>query len=98
LLQAIPIGGLRMIDDNEADDKIIAVLKDDISYGKFNDITDVPPRLIERLKHYFLTYKLKPTDIESTNRQVEITHVYSKEEAYRVIEASLFDYQQLLEM
>ena len=98
LLQAIPIGGLRMIDDHEADDKIIAVLKDDISFGQFTDIAEVPPRLIERLKHYFLTYKLKPTDIESANHQVEITHVYSKEEAHQVIQASLFDYQQLQEM
>ena len=93
LMQAIPIGGLRMIDKDEADDKIIAVMKDDIVYGEYTDITDVPARLIDRLKHYFLTYKLKPGDI---NNQVEITHVYNKQEAYKVIEASLLDYKMLV--
>jgi len=93
LMQAIPIGGLRMIDNNEADDKIIAVMKDDITYGGYTDITDVPARLIDRLKHYFLTYKLKPGEV---NNQVEITHVYNKEEAYKVIEASLLDYKILV--
>jgi len=93
LMQAIPIGGLRMIDNDEADDKIIAVMKDDIVYGEYTDIADVPARLIDRLKHYFLTYKLKPGDI---NNQVEITHVYNKQEAYKVIEASLLDYKMLV--
>ncbi|MEZ4909107.1 MAG: inorganic diphosphatase [Saprospiraceae bacterium] len=37
LLQAKPIGGFRMLDINEADDKIIAVLKDDAVYGSYND-------------------------------------------------------------
>ncbi len=60
LMQAIPIGGLRMIDNKEADDKIIAVMKNDAVYGEYKDITDCPPQLIESLKHYFLTYKLKP--------------------------------------
>jgi len=93
LMQAIPIGGLRMIDNNEADDKIIAVMKDDITYGGYKDISDVPAKLIDRLMHYFLTYKLKPGEI---NNQVEITHVYNKEEAYKVIEASLLDYKSLI--
>jgi len=93
LMQAIPIGGLRMIDNNEADDKIIAVMKDDAVYGDYQDITDCPPQLIERLKHYFLTYKLKPGENIS---QVEITHIYNKEEAHQVIIASMEDYRGLV--
>ncbi|MGI8494378.1 MAG: inorganic pyrophosphatase, partial [Pyrinomonadaceae bacterium] len=53
LLTAKPIGGLRMIDKNEADDKIIAVLLDDAAFGQLNDISECPPGLIERLQHYF---------------------------------------------
>ncbi|HJU45361.1 MAG TPA: inorganic pyrophosphatase [Chitinophagaceae bacterium] len=93
LLQAIPIGGLRMIDHNEADDKIIAVMKDDAVYGGYKDIQDCPPQLIERLKHYFLTYKLKPGEPAG---QVSITHVYNCEEAAEVIKASREDYAILV--
>jgi len=88
LVQAIPIGGLRMIDGNEADDKIIAVLKDDAIYGEFKNITDLPDRIINRLRHYFLTYK----NIPGEERECEITHVYGKEEAHKVIQLSIEDY------
>jgi inorganic pyrophosphatase len=90
LLQAIPIGGLRMIDKHEADDKIIAVMLDDAVYGGWKDITDCPSSLIERLKHYFLTYKEPPSAAE---RRTEITHVYNREEAYEVIRRSQEDYK-----
>jgi inorganic pyrophosphatase len=90
LVQAIPIGGLRMIDGNEADDKIIAVMQDDAVYGGWREITDCPPALIERLKHYFLTYKELP---HSREHRCEITHVYNRQEAYEVILRSQEDYQ-----
>lgn len=90
LLQAIPIGGLRIIDGNEADDKIIAVMQNDAVYGGWGDISDCPPLLIERLTHYFLTYKDLPGTIE---RRVEMTHAYGREEAHEVIRRSREDYQ-----
>lgn len=89
ILQAKPIGGFRMIDGNEADDKIIAVLKQDEIYTQWKDVDDVPPSIIQRLKHYFLTYKDMPGQI--TNR-CEITHTYGKEEAFDVIKRSRKDY------
>lgn len=90
LVQAIPIGGLRMIDHDEADDKIIAVLKNDELYGSFQDVSELPQGIVDRLRHYFLTYKHLPGE----GGQVEITHVYGKEEAWEVIEASRRDYQE----
>lgn len=88
LVKAKPIGGLRMLDGQEADDKIIAVLHEDAVYGEYNDITDVPEKVLNRLKHYFLTYK----DLPGKKRDVEITHVYNKAEAHLVIEKSIIDY------
>ena len=89
LLQAKPIGGFRMIDGNEADDKIIAVLKQDDVYNAWEDIDDVPPSIITRLKHYFLTYKDMPGQI---TQKCIITHTYNKEEAHEVINRSRKDY------
>lgn len=88
LAHVIPIGGFRMIDGNMADDKIIAVLKNDAGYGHYTSIDDVPQAVVERLKHYFLTYK----DIPGKERISEITHTYGYEEAIQVIEIALNDY------
>lgn len=91
LLQAIPVGGLRMIDRNEADDKIIAVLSGDASYGEWRDVADAPDPVIERLRHYFLTYKQAPEDKQP---RCEITHTYGRDEALEVIRRSMEDYQK----
>ncbi len=91
LLTAIPIGGLRMIDGEEADDKILAVLKDDAVYGRLHDVSQMPDALVDRLRHYFLTYKQAP---DRAARVVEITHVYGRDEAREVIQRSAEDYQR----
>ena len=90
LLRAIPIGGLRMIDGGEVDDKIVAVLEIDLVYGETRDIEALPRTLVDRMRHYFLTYKDVPG---SEHRTCEITHVYGREEAYEVIRRSQVDYQ-----
>jgi inorganic pyrophosphatase len=90
IVRAVPIGGFRMVDGDEADDKIIAVLEADVSYGDIEDIAGAPHGLIDRLKHYFLTYKQLP---EEQNRRVEIAEVYDREGAYAVILRSIEDYR-----
>jgi inorganic pyrophosphatase len=91
IIPAVVIGGFRMIDNNEADDKIIAYLKNDVIYSAWSDVTDVPEMLITRMKHYFLTYK----DIPGRHEHVsEITHVYGREEAYEVIRRAEADYNE----
>jgi inorganic pyrophosphatase len=89
LVKAIPIGGFRMIDRNEADDKIIAVMKDDPLYGTWSCLSDANQAVINRIKHYFLTYK----DMPGLQKKVEITHAYPKNEAMQVINASIADYK-----
>lgn len=90
IVPAIPIGGFRMIDGGEADDKIIAVLKGDEVYEKWNDIKDCPESIVSRLKHYFLTYKGIPGEAAP---KVEITDVYGRKEALEVINRSRNDYK-----
>jgi inorganic pyrophosphatase len=91
LLRAIPIGGLRMIDHKEADDKIIAVLRGDPAYGDWTDIYQCPPALLDRLRHYFLTYKEVPGESAGV---VEIAEVYGRRVAHDVIQRSRDDYRQ----
>jgi len=91
LLQAVPIGGLRMIDGDEADDKIVAVLVGDPVFGELRDIVDCPKPLVARLAHYFETYKQAPF---ATNRPCEITHIYGRDEACEVIRRAQADYAE----
>ncbi len=88
-VRARPIGGLRMIDGDQADDKILSVLDQDLAYGNMRDISDCPKGLIDRLKHYFLSYKQFPGEAP---RRVEIVDVYDREEAMEVIRLSCLDY------
>lgn len=90
-LQAKPIGGLRMIDGQQADDKIISILDSDLAYGHIRDINDCPKAILDRLKHYFLSYKQLPGEAP---RRVEIVDVYDRSEALDVIRRSLLDYER----
>jgi len=90
LVECVPIGGFRMLDHGEVDDKIVAVLKDDATYGSRTDISEAPEVVLDRIRHYFLTYKLPPGAL--TNG-CEITHTYGVAEAHEVIRRSFADYQ-----
>lgn len=91
LLKAIPIGGIKLIDNNEADDKIIAVLKDDALYGEWRDISQCPKKVLERLEHYFITYKKGPN---SKNNKCEIIDIYGRKEALNIIQLASEDYKE----
>ena len=93
LMQALPIGGLGMLDRNEVDDKIVAVMVNDAVYGGVDDIGRLPDLLVDRLKHYFLTYKQAPTD---SNPACELLRVYGCAEACEVIRRSQADYREAL--
>ncbi|HHO56697.1 MAG TPA: inorganic pyrophosphatase [Trueperaceae bacterium] len=88
ILNARIVGGLQMVDHGEADDKIVAVLTNDNVWGKVKDIKDLPEVLIERLRHYFLTYKLVPND----QVEVSIDKVYGRGHAEKVLKATMEDY------
>jgi inorganic pyrophosphatase len=89
LLTARVVGGLQMVDDAEADDKIVAVLANDDVWGGARDISDIPEAMVERLHHYFSTYKL----VRGTEAKVSIESVYGADHARAVVEASMADYE-----
>ncbi len=92
IVPARVVGGLQLLDRGEADDKIIAVLEGDFVWGGATEIADLPPIMVERLQHYFPTYKLVP----GAPPQITVQRVYGVEHAARVVEASVADYQALL--
>jgi len=92
LLRARVVGGLQMIDADQADDKIVAVLMGDYVWGSVTELADMPQALVERLEHYFLTYKLRPG--QEHTQPVQIASRYGADHARAVIRASLADYDE----
>lgn len=93
ILRARPIGGFLMIDNSEVDDKIIAVLEGDEMYNEVYDISQISDGLINKLKHYFLTYKTMPDQ----NEIVVIDSVYGAQHALNIINESIKDYNEYIQ-
>jgi inorganic pyrophosphatase len=83
------IGGIRLIDSGEADDKIIAVLNGDPFYSDINDVSEIHKVVLDRIRHYFLSYKSIPG--EEIKTQIEA--IYGAAEAYKVINSGIEDYR-----
>ena len=90
IVPARVVGGLQFVDDGEADDKIIAVLENDYSWGEAKDLKELPKILVERLRHYFETYKMVPGEAP----KVSMEKVYGRKQALEVVQASLDDYAE----
>jgi len=89
-LNARVVGGFQAVDRDEADDKIIGVLANDNIWGTAQTLTDLPEVLIERLHHYFSTYKMTAGQASP----MLITGTYGPEHAQRVVAAAMADYDE----
>lgn len=88
ILNARIVGGLQVVDGGEADDKLIAVLENDNIWGNVTDISELPSILVERLRHYFATYKLEP----GKEQQISVEKAYDVDDALEVVLAAMEDY------
>jgi inorganic pyrophosphatase len=78
-----------MVERGEADDKILAVLLGDPTYGEITGVAQLPRPIVDRLRHYFLTYKAIPGD---TPNAITVDPVYDAMEARGVLLAAQADY------
>ncbi len=88
LLNAKVLGVMRMVDNGEADDKIIAVAANDMSVNHANCIEDLPPHTLKEIKHFFEDYK------KLENKQVKVDDFLGKEKAFEIIEESIALYKK----
>jgi inorganic pyrophosphatase len=87
-MNAVVVGVIQLLDHDEADDKIVAVLENDHIYGHIKSFDELPDVIIERLKHYFRTYKM----VEGEEHTIEIIGVYGPEKAKKIVQAAIEDY------
>ena len=90
VLEARVVGGLPMLDQDEADDKIVAILRSDPVLGAIAEIDQVPAALLDRLAHYFSTYKLPA----SGSPRVTVGAPYGRAHAEAVVVAAMADYRE----
>lgn len=88
LLEAKVIGVMRMIDNGEADDKIIAVAKHDMSVNHINDISELPKHLLREVRNFFEDYK------KLENKTVVVEEFQNRETALTIVEKSFQDYNE----
>ena len=88
LIDARPLGVLRMKDRGEPDDKVLAVPLNDPYYHEFFDIADIPQHLLKEIEHFFERYK----DLEG--KRVQILGWEKSDSAMRVIRESIALYDQ----
>jgi inorganic pyrophosphatase len=88
ILEARVVGGLPMLDAGEADDKIVAVLVNDLQWGGVGELEALPLAVIERLRHYFATYKT----VVGIEPHVHVGQPYGAAHARDVIRAAMADY------
>ena len=89
IVNARVVGGLPMLDGGEADDKIIAILENDPIWSQVEALEDLPSALIDRLRHYFETYKALPDQPVD----ISIAAAYGREHAEEVNLAAMKDYE-----
>jgi inorganic pyrophosphatase len=80
LMDAKVIGAMRMLDNDEEDDKIIAVAANDISVSHIDHLSDIPPHFMREIQHFFEQY----THLE--DKKVAIDGFVDREKAWQIIE------------
>ncbi|MCA9000529.1 MAG: inorganic pyrophosphatase [Planctomycetes bacterium] len=91
VISARVLGGIQLVDGGEADDKIIAVLDTDQVFSYAKGLQHIPETVINRMVHYFATYKM---DINTGENTIKVMGTYGAEHARKVIQASIEDYQR----
>jgi inorganic pyrophosphatase len=83
IVNAKVVGVMRMIDNGESDDKIIAVAADDVSVNHINDISELPPHIILEVQRFFEDYK------KLENKEVKVEGFLGKEDALKIVKDSI---------
>ena len=86
IVDCYPIGVLKMTDDNETDEKIIAIPFGDPTYNGYKDISELPDHIFNEMKHFFSVYKALE------NKETDSGEVNGREAAVTVIRDALDNY------
>lgn len=92
IISAKVIGAMRMMDENEHDDKIIAVAEHDMSVNHINDISELPKHFFAELQNFFEDYK------KLENKTVVVDDFQNAKIAREIVLQSISDYKQYMKI
>lgn len=87
LMEAKVIGVMQMIDNGDADDKIIAVANTDPSVNHYNNVEEMPRHFFSELRHFFEEYK------RLENKTVVVEEFGDKSTALKIVEEAMNFYK-----
>jgi inorganic pyrophosphatase len=87
-MRAKPIGVMQMIDQDEEDDKIIAVHADDPEYCEYVDVNELPKHKMRELQRFFEDYKLLE------HKTVRVERFLGREPALQIIQQAISLYRK----
>jgi inorganic pyrophosphatase len=88
IMMARPIGVMKMVDQGEADDKIIAVHAHDPEYKDYASLKELPKHRMIEIKRFFEDYKALE------KKEVKVKDFLGKEKAFEIIKSAIALYQQ----
>ena len=88
LVECYPIGVMIMTDSNSLDEKIIAIPKSDPFLNEYKDIKDLPSQLSAEIMHFFEVYK------QLENKKTEVKEMLGREDAEKIIEKCIKNYDE----
>src|SRR5690606_32281367 len=88
IVRARALGGLRMVDDQGGDDKIVAVCIDDPAYSQYTNLGQLPPHVMKELDRFFRDYKILE------DKRVDVDLFYDQKRAFEIIQASRDAYER----
>ncbi len=91
MVRVYPIGVIRMIDDSEIDDKIIAIPFKEPNWNHIKDLADLPKHVYEEINHFFRVYK------SLEHKETSILEVLNKDSAKKIIAECLVAYEEKFE-
>ncbi len=91
ILRAKIIGVMRMQDQGEADDKLIAVHADDPEYSHYESIEELPPHRVTEVQRFFEDYKALE------NKKVVVEKFLGPKEAQKILLEAVELYKELKE-
>lgn len=92
LVECYPIGVLIMTDNNEKDEKVIAICKQDPFLNCYQDISEVPMQISSEIKHFFEVYK------QLEGKQTSVDEMLGRKEAEEIIEKCMNQYEENIEV
>lgn len=92
LVKCIPIGVVKMFDERESDEKIIAVCQTDPSMNGYKDISELPQHYFNEITHFFNVYKTLE------GKETVVTEVLGREVAEQIIQEAIDAYDKLFRM